>query len=241
MNIAICDDDIHAIGLMERLVDTAFAGRKESYSCKTFLSGDRLLEYLDGSLPEFQIYLLDIEMSGTDGLEAATQIRKRDSDAIIIFITSHTELMPAAFRVLAFQYIIKPVHEEKTIGILLSALHWLEQRKSVYQYIVNKQSQTLNLSQIEYIESIGRKVSIHTVDGETREYYGTLKEAAKKVEGLLFARPHNSYIVNLDHSRRLRSDMITMNGGAEIPISAKYHASFHNAYRDFVLLRSRDC
>ncbi len=239
MNIAICDDDIRTVSQMEQIVDKAFGGNKSEYLCTTFLSGDELLRHVNESIPEFQIYLLDIEMEGTNGLETAARIRQWDTDAIIIFITSHSELMPEAFHVLAFQYILKPVDETKTVAVLLSAINLLERRKSVFQYKASKQNYTLNLSQIEYIESIGRKIMIHTIDGGKREYYGTLKQAAEKAKGLLFARPHNSYIVNMEHMSQVSSHSIQMKNGCSILISSKYHESFHAAYRNFILLRAR--
>lgn len=239
MNVAICDDDMQAAILMEMLVDEAFGHDSNTYNCKVFLSGDDLMQYLDQHLPEFQIYLLDIEMAGIDGLQIASRIREKDMDAIIIFVTSHAELMPQAFRVLAFQYLVKPVDKKAATAVLLSAIDWIERRRSTFHYSVHKQQHTLNLSQIEYMESIGRKITIHTIDGDKQVYYGTLKEAAEKTKGLLFARPHTSYIVNLEHLMQLKSHSIRMKSGDEIIISSKYHASFHAAYRNFILYRTR--
>lgn len=109
MNIAICDDDRLMSGQIEKLVEQVFHGETSKYNTEVFFSGDRLLDFLEQSPNYFHMYLLDIEMEGADGLETAARIREADSDAVIIFMTSHAELMSEAFEVLAFQFIIKPL------------------------------------------------------------------------------------------------------------------------------------
>ena len=80
-----------------------------------------MLDFLEQQPNFFHMYLLDIEMAGTDGLKTAAQIRETDPDAVIIFMTSHSELMSEAFEVLAFQFIVKPFETKKALGILSSA------------------------------------------------------------------------------------------------------------------------
>lgn len=238
MNIAICDDNIYLGCKIESLVDQVFEGDADTYDCEVFTSADELLDYLGKNPLAFQIYLMDIEMEGTNGIEAAARIREQDQDAIIIFMTSHAELMPEAFKVLAFQYIVKPFNDEKTIAILLSAVRHLQSKNAVYQYIVRKARHTVYLSQIEYIESVGRKVVLHLKNGEAQEYYGTLKDAAEKTVGISFAQVHNSYIVNLQHLAVAESGQVKMQSGMEIPISGKFHDSFHTAYRKYILAQN---
>ena len=41
---------------------------------------------------------------------------------------------------------------------------------------------------LKYLESQGRKVCVHTTDGRVYEYYGTLKEALKKLDEKQFVQ-----------------------------------------------------
>lgn len=239
MNIAICDDDLAICSQLENLVGDGIDKKVIDTNCEVFSSGDSLLKYLKTNQERFHLYLLDIEMEGADGLEVASWIRREDDEAIIIFITNHAELMPEAFRVLAFQYVVKPLNLEKTEAILLAAIDLLQRRKTLFHYRANKQSYTLKLSEIEYIESVGRKIILHLLSGECREYYGTLKEAFEKVEGLLFARAHSSYVVNLEQIETFENKSVLMRSGSRINIGKKYHPSIHAAYRRFVLMRAR--
>ncbi len=71
-----------------------------------------------------QIALLDIEMPGVDGLEAAEQIRKKYPDCSIIFITAFDEFSYAkrAITVKARDYLLKPVAEEELVAVLEEAI-----------------------------------------------------------------------------------------------------------------------
>lgn len=121
MNIAICEDSIEMLGELERLVYDCCVRDENQLTCETFSSGEELLDTLKKDHIRFQIYLLDIEMKEVNGLETAAIIRKTDQNAAIIFVTSHSELMQEAFDVLAFHYLIKPIHEEKVRQVLLRA------------------------------------------------------------------------------------------------------------------------
>lgn len=73
-----------------------------------------------------QIALLDIEMPGINGLDAAEEIRRLDKDAVIIFITAFDEFNYAkrAISVHALEYLLKPVSEEELVTNLEEAI-WL--------------------------------------------------------------------------------------------------------------------
>lgn len=70
-----------------------------------------------------RIALLDIEMPGIDGLEAAEQIRKFDEDAVIVFLTAFDEFSYAkrAVSVHALEYLLKPIADEELISTIEEA------------------------------------------------------------------------------------------------------------------------
>lgn len=51
-------------------------------------------------------------MNGMNGLEAAKQLRERDKNVKIIYVTSYTDYVNYAFSVHAFAYLLKPVKME---------------------------------------------------------------------------------------------------------------------------------
>ena len=77
-----------------------------------------------------QIALLDIEMPGMNGLEAAEQIRERDKNCSIIFLTAFDEFNYAkrAIAVRAMEYLLKPVEDQELVAVLEEAIRLLEEK-----------------------------------------------------------------------------------------------------------------
>ena len=78
---------------------------------------------------ECRIALLDIEMPGLNGLEAAEQIRKQDESAGIIFLTAYDEFAYArrAIMIRAVDYLLKPVPETELVAAIEEAMSRIKQ------------------------------------------------------------------------------------------------------------------
>lgn len=239
MNIAICDDNPKIIGQIETLLLSFFEHDLNQFNYEAFLSGESLVNHLTKEESSFQIYLLDVEMKSLDGFEVARFIRERDQQAIIIFITSHVEWMPEAFEVNAFHYLIKPIDELKVKQVLTKAMEQLSLRKMILQFTIQKKVYTVYLGEVEYFESMKRKMIIHLKNGEEYEYYGTMKEVIDKVSTQLFTQVHHSFVVNMDYVQMKSGETIVLQSGREIAITKKFHQSFQSAYRKYVLMRTK--
>lgn len=70
------------------------------------------------------IALLDIEMPGVNGLQAAEYIREKDYDCSIIFLTAFDEFSYAkrAISVKALDYLLKPCSEDELVSVLEEAI-----------------------------------------------------------------------------------------------------------------------
>lgn len=80
-----------------------------------------------------KIAILDIEMPGINGLAAAEEIRKKDKDCSIIFLTAFDEFGYAkkAISVKALDYLLKPCPEEELISALDEAIRLLDEREEL--------------------------------------------------------------------------------------------------------------
>ena len=66
-----------------------------------------LREQLEQKLP-FSVAFLDIYMMGMTGIEAARELRKTDTDCLLIFTTTSTDHALEGFQVRAMHYLVKP-------------------------------------------------------------------------------------------------------------------------------------
>lgn len=236
MNIAICEDNIEIIGLLEKIVFECFGNNTVLFTCDSFMSGEELLENIEQSQIAYQIYILDIEMRKINGLDVAAFIRKTDQKALIVFVTNHSELMQEAFEVMAFHYLIKPIDELKTKQVILRAIEAVKIKKNTFHYAVRKKIFTLYFDQIEYFESNKRKIIIHTAT-EEYEYYGTIRDISKQLDPRTFVQIHNSYIVNMDYIKFVDALNVILISDIKITITKKYYKEFNTKYRNYVLKR----
>ena len=61
---------------------------------------------------------LDIELPDIKGIELAERLREIKPDLAIVFITAHQEYSLDAFKLYAFDYILKPIDEERVKSTL---------------------------------------------------------------------------------------------------------------------------
>ena len=73
---------------------------------------------------KIQIVILDIEMPGINGIEAAQRIRQADKDCCIIFLTAFDEFSYAkkAITVRALDYLLKPYDEQELMLVVEEAM-----------------------------------------------------------------------------------------------------------------------
>ena len=73
---------------------------------------------------KIQIAILDIEMPGINGIEAAQKIREKDKECCIIFLTAFDEFSYAkkAITVRALDYLLKPYDEQELMPVVEEAM-----------------------------------------------------------------------------------------------------------------------
>lgn len=84
MKIAILDDKQIYLDMIRQEAGRVF--QKVECICQYADSEGLLHDLAKGS--GFDIYFLDVELPGVDGMTAAREIRRQDTDANIIFITA---------------------------------------------------------------------------------------------------------------------------------------------------------
>ncbi len=219
MKIGICDDEKATREMLKGKVKKLYP----QADILLYTSGEQLLA---GELPD--ILLLDIQMQGKNGIEAAEELRLTDRQLIIIFVTAIEDYVFQAFDVDAFHYLVKPFSDEKFSEVLQKAAEKLEKpesengkRKTPSLFITTGGTHiTVNFEDIVYAEVFNRKVIIHTMDSDI-EYYGKLKDLEKKA-GEDFYRPHRAYLVNFNFIRKYDATTIYLKKGQALMAKQNY-------------------
>ena len=103
MIIGICDDEKIMREQVEKIRHKVTDGYDEEILVQTYSDGSAVL---DGT---FDILILDIEMEDVDGISVKNIFQNRKRDTIIIFVTSHDEMMSQAFGVNVIGFVTKNI------------------------------------------------------------------------------------------------------------------------------------
>ena len=235
LNVAICDDEKNIRTYLFSLIN------KQGTECEIteYASAD---EYLS-ECREHDLLFLDIEMNMDDttdknGMWLAKQLRNRKliKQPIIIFVTGYEKYVFDAFDVGAFQYLLKPIDEQKFVKVFKRAVNLIvteaEQKKKVLIVPYANDKRTIPLTDIYYMESQGHKIVLK-LKNEKLEYYAKIGELERELEGQ-FYRIHKGYLINLAHVEGYSKTEVTMANGDKLSISKYKYDAFVKAYMEYI-------
>lgn len=224
--IGICDDNAEDA----RALLYALREYDPSFQISVYADGPSLLEDCYEPQALFDIVFLDIYMPGQNGIEIARELRASQKDVKIVFISSSNEHYPEAYDVFAFNYLLKPLNQEKLNIILEQALVDIsKQRQQQVSFTYKGITHRLYCRDILYIESRDKTVLFHMADKSTLLCYAQLDAMLEKLPGELFVRCHQSFAVNVLHvsemaDKHFRIDPVV------ISISKRYREAAREKY-----------
>lgn len=116
VKIAICDDEKALCETLQQKIEILCKNSGVVCQISAFDSGDKLLALPAEKVPD--ILFLDIQMPGKNGMQTAKELRNKNRNMILIFVTALSEYVYEAFDVNAFHYLVKPFDDEKLRGVL---------------------------------------------------------------------------------------------------------------------------
>lgn len=224
MKLALCDDDPNDL----RQIRDYLLRYDAQANWKEFTSSKELLTSFQYDY--FDIVLLDIEMEGMSGYQAAKELNKLPDIPLIIFITRSGAYTIRGYEV-AFRYLKKPVEYSEFVRAVSAAVAKCSP-KSIP--VAGEHGPILvRIRDITYIEVFSYKTIIHT-SKEQYQVRTPLKEFEVSFRSNGFARPHNSFLVNLDFVDHIQKSSLLLTDGTEIPISRNRKKAFDEALFHFL-------
>ena len=228
LQIAVCDGDEIMGEKLKQLIESRLQ-KEGDYRVLAFSTGRRLLE----SGIHFDIYFLDIDLKDINGIDMARRLRQ-GSEAVIVFVTALKEYIFDAFDVQAFQYLLKPIDEQKFFQVLDKAVAECRSMKQSEPLVIRVKGvyQNVPKENILYAENDARKIILH-LKGEQIAYYSKMSE----LEGLLgrqFFRCHRGYLVNLGAVKSYDTGSIQIKNGETILMAKQKYGDFVTAYMEYL-------
>ena len=216
LEIAICDDDAIILKTLGK-----YFGKLNDATIKydIYNSADTLYRYVEEQGTVYDVFILDIEMQGMNGLELAQKIREKDSNCLIIFLTNYSQYVFSVFEVITFDFLRKPLEYSEFENLIKKIKRYFNITKGVFVFSYRKNSFSIPFEEIYYIEKSGRRAYLYS-----KEYIFnmTLNEIWKQLDSGAFVAIYPSCIVNLFYVREIVRDELILKTGDKLFVSKKY-------------------
>lgn len=214
IKIAICEDDSTDQQALEGLLKDSFTHCGLSFAVSVFSNSEQLLEAL--AEYRFSLLFLDIFLEDASGMELAHHIRQLGFDVPIIFTTMSRDFAVESYEVDALYYIVKPVTKEKLAAAMKKPLESLTARQHCLEVVSGRETLLVRFQDILYAEAFGNQIVLHTFQGDVPTYQ-SLNLLLKRF-GDSFLRCHRSFLVNMDHIKKVERKDFVLTSGARVPI-----------------------
>lgn len=186
------------------------------------------------------LVFLDINLIDGTGFDFLEQTENQDFK--VIFITAYEEHALKALKIGAVDYLLKPVDSDELKAALekvtRQSLSEQKRQLKVASQVFKKQEDTLilslqdtfqiiNLEELIFCESDKGYTTFHLNNGKKYLASKPLKEFEEQLLKQSFARPHQSFIVNLKYIDKYeKSGTIYLKNGKKIPVSSRKKDGF---------------
>ena len=236
MNIAIIDDDRKDIEQLEKLLRAYAALHQTKITIEAYQDTEGFLAGYTAY--KYTVIFLDIYMSGANGVEIGRQIRETDPDAVIVFQTTSVDHMSSAFSLHAYDYVIKPVEQERLFRLMDDITRQETGEGKYFRFVDHKCECRLHYRDIIGIRSNGHY--LHITDTKMNEYVSrmTFSEAEAELSGDgRFLLINRGTLVNMDHITRFSNGICVINDAVHLPYNVKKHKLLEQTYQNYMFAK----
>ena len=229
IKIVICDDQKEEYFHLRKLLEAYGASNHIEMDIHYFSNGNELL---CAQIYDTDLFFLDVEMPGLNGIDIAKEIRSQKLNCEIVFITNYIQYALQGYEVQAFRYLLKPIDEIKFIE---TANHLFDKIKksSSYLHIKGRSgTQRILIKEIIYAETSQRHILIHTRD-KVIDCYNTMEKLDEMLSEHGFFRCHQAYLISMDEISQIRGNDAVLKNETIIPISKNRKKEFKQVLTDF--------
>ena len=190
----------------------------------------------------FSIVFLDVYMPDIDGVTVARSLREADPECLLVFLTSSPDFMPEAFSCHAFDYISKPISQERLEQVLDDAARLIPASYRYMELVSERKTHQVFLKDIVYAVTDGHYLNITLTDGTVMRQRMTAAEfLARTGEDDRFFLANRGIILNVGHIVSFEDGCCIMEGGAALPMRVKEARLVEQAVmnRSFETIRRR--
>lgn len=212
--IMICDDE------QKMLSDIAALTAEVINNCdiSSYRDGRELLTALKDK--GCDILLLDIDMPELSGLDIARALSDTDVKPLLIFVTSHDELVYDSLQFHPFGFVRKSHLMRELPPMLGDAVREISGKDKHFCFHSAEGEVKLKLDEIRYFESDGNYIKLFAE--EEYRFRDTMASLENALAGSGFVRIHKGFLVNQSAVKVINPDECVLDDSTRLPIGRSY-------------------
>ena len=215
MRIYICDDEIPILGDLE--------GKVKEYvpdgTICCFSSALDLWRELEAK--SCDVLLLDIDMPQMGGMDIAKKLNGMERAPLLVFVTSHDELVYESLQYHPFGFIRKSYFNLEIEKVLRDCRHQLETADRRFRFRMAGGEAAVLLSDILYFEADKNYLKMYTMSGSYR-FRSTIAAVENSLAGDGFVRVHKGFLVNQMAVSMITRETVRLADGTVLSLGKRY-------------------
>src|SRR5258705_2597226 len=235
INCIIVDDEPHAIEVLDHYVKQT----PHLHLVASFTNPIEALKLLGEQ--KIDLVFLDIQMPEISGIDFIKAIQGKSK---VILTTAYSEYALEGYDLYVVDYLLKPIRLPRFLAAIQKAFEQLNAISETHSqheiveddYIFVKTESKgkllkINLTDIDFIESMKNYVAIHR-GGQKTLVYTSMKELEERLPKKQFIRVHKSFIIPISRITGIEGNLVRLkNVTAEIQIGENYKAELMEIIR----------
>ena len=235
LRFAVVDDNRYDRQSLLDGLSVYFAQRPAlQYSCAQYPDAESFLqEFVPAS---YSLVFLDIQMGGLSGIDLAARLRAMDRDLLIVFTTTSREFAFDAFPIHPFDYLVKPLAQERLNTVLSEAIRAVTKEEATISVKVARNSYNIPVKSIVAVTSRGHQVDLlmenKTTLASTMRFSDFEKQLSLEPR---FLSCNRGILINMDYILSLDGDVFRMKDGNTYPIRVRDRSQVLSLYTRYMI------
>ena len=234
MHILVCDDDAAFSAKVAEYAVTYFEAHEIPVQATVCSDPEQVLAIPDLEL--YRIAFLDVDMPQVNGIALGGQLRRRNPDICLVYVSAYLAFALDGYKVNAYRYILKR-DVAKQLPSCLEDIYASMMQAGTKTLTVHHNRETIRipLDQIYYLESDLRKINVYgeTLHKPLCSYYGKLTDLPASLQEDGFLRVGRSFVVNMRYIRQISNYKVMLQNGVELGVSRNGYAAIRGAYLEW--------
>lgn len=241
MKVVICDNNMQDLEKYQEIFQSIAINNNIKAEFARYTKCEEMFFHIENK-DFMDILIIEIEMPGMSGVEAADKLRREGYKGIIIFLTyvQDKKSIFSGYDVGAFHYIVKeetPIDKMEEIFVHAQKEAEIKEQKYIL-FTAGNEWINIPVNSIRYFEMYKRIVTVYYDDDKFEFHSYSFDNLIKQLHGAEFIRTHRSYLVALKEIKNLTYYTLTTRDGQILPVGRTYYPNIKKALTEYEQLHA---